>query len=117
MPEMNRLLARKKSSSSLRRKQSEAGSLTPSSTTPSDQKQEATPYQDVRLALCLRPTAALWANPTSALQIQAKVFVEPYLIRSRRFLKIHCFAMIYLKKLASCYRIEMKLRLFKISLD
>jgi len=35
---MNHLLARKKSSSSLRAKQSEAGSATPSSTTPSDQK-------------------------------------------------------------------------------
>ena len=35
---MNHLLARKKSSSSLRGKQSEAGSAAPSSTTPSDQK-------------------------------------------------------------------------------
>jgi hypothetical protein len=35
---MNHLLARKKSSSSLRGKQSEAGSAVPSSTTPSDQK-------------------------------------------------------------------------------
>jgi len=35
---LNHLLARKKSSSSLRGKQSEAGSVTPSSTTPSDQK-------------------------------------------------------------------------------
>jgi hypothetical protein len=38
IPEMNHLLAKKKSSSSLRAKQSEAGSATPSSTTPSDQK-------------------------------------------------------------------------------
>jgi hypothetical protein len=35
---LNHLFARKKSSSSLRGKQSEAGSVTPSSTTPSDQK-------------------------------------------------------------------------------
>ncbi|KAH6665192.1 hypothetical protein B0J14DRAFT_620938 [Halenospora varia] len=35
---LNHLLARRKSSSSLRDKQSEAGSVTPSSTTPSDQK-------------------------------------------------------------------------------
>ena len=35
---MNHLLARKKSSSSFRGKQSEAGSAAPSSTTPSDQK-------------------------------------------------------------------------------
>jgi len=35
---MNHLLARKKSSSSLRRKQSDSGSVTPSSTTPSDQE-------------------------------------------------------------------------------
>ena len=34
----NHLLARKRSSSSFRGKQSEAGSVTPSSTTPSDQK-------------------------------------------------------------------------------
>jgi hypothetical protein len=38
IPNMNHLLAKKKSSSSLRGKQSEAGSATPSSTTPSDQK-------------------------------------------------------------------------------
>lgn len=38
IPEMNHLLAKKKSSSSLRGKQSEASSVTPSSTTPSDQK-------------------------------------------------------------------------------
>lgn len=38
IPEMNHLLAKKKSSSSLRGKQSEVGSITPSSTTPSDQK-------------------------------------------------------------------------------
>ena len=38
IPEMNHLLAKKKSSSSLRGKQSEVGSVTPSSTTPSDQK-------------------------------------------------------------------------------
>jgi hypothetical protein len=36
--ELNHLLARRKSSSSLRGRQSEAGSATPSSTTPSDQK-------------------------------------------------------------------------------
>ncbi|KAH6699914.1 hypothetical protein BKA61DRAFT_562017 [Leptodontidium sp. MPI-SDFR-AT-0119] len=44
---MNHLLARKKSSSSLRGKQSEAGSAAPSSTTPSDQKPreaKSTPY-------------------------------------------------------------------------
>jgi hypothetical protein len=48
---MNRLLARKKSSSSLRSKQSEAGSVTPSSTTPSDQKSrevKSAPYKDAR---------------------------------------------------------------------
>jgi hypothetical protein len=44
---LNHLLARKKSSSSLRGKQSEAGSAAPSSTTPSDQKPreaKSTPY-------------------------------------------------------------------------
>jgi hypothetical protein len=42
---MNHLLARKKSSSSLRGKRSEAGSATPSSTTPSDQKEaKSIPY-------------------------------------------------------------------------
>ncbi|KAF2453064.1 hypothetical protein BDY21DRAFT_367295 [Lineolata rhizophorae] len=42
------LLARKKSSSSVRRKQSDTGSTTPSSTTPSDQnprEEKSTPYQ------------------------------------------------------------------------
>jgi hypothetical protein len=48
---MNHLLARKKSSSSLRSKQSEAGSVTPSSTTPSNQKSrevKSAPYKDAR---------------------------------------------------------------------
>ncbi|KUJ12169.1 uncharacterized protein LY89DRAFT_700094 [Mollisia scopiformis] len=48
---MNHLLARRKSSSSLRGKQSEASSAAPSSTTPSDQKPreaKSTPYQDAR---------------------------------------------------------------------
>ena len=48
---INHLLARRKSSSSLRGKQSEASSAAPSSTTPSDQKPreaKSTPYQDAR---------------------------------------------------------------------
>jgi hypothetical protein len=48
---MNYLLAKKKSSSSLRDNQLEASSAIPSSTTPSDQKPQevkSTPYQDVR---------------------------------------------------------------------
>lgn len=48
---MNHLLARKKSLSSLRGKQSETSSVTPSSTTPSDEKPRAVksaPYQDPR---------------------------------------------------------------------
>ena len=49
--DMSHLLARKKSSSSLHDKQSEASSAAPSSTTPSDQKPreaKSTPYQDAR---------------------------------------------------------------------
>ncbi len=48
---MNHLLAQKKSSSSLRRKQSEVGSVTPSTTTPSDQKprdEKSAPYTNPR---------------------------------------------------------------------
>jgi len=48
---MSHLLARKKSTPSLRRKRSESGSLAASSTTPSDQKpreEKSTPYQDPR---------------------------------------------------------------------
>ena len=48
---MSYLLARKKSSSSLHGRQSEAGSATPNSTTPSDQKSreaKSIPYQDAR---------------------------------------------------------------------
>jgi hypothetical protein len=48
---MNHLLARQKSLSSLRGKQSEASSAAPSSTTPSDEKPRAVksaPYQDPR---------------------------------------------------------------------
>ena len=53
---MDPLLARKKSSSSLRRKQSDAGSVAPSSTTPSDQKpreEKSAPYRDARYATVL----------------------------------------------------------------
>jgi len=53
---MSHLLARKKSSSSLRRKQSEPASDTPSSNTPSDQKPreaKSAPYQDPRYKLLL----------------------------------------------------------------
>jgi hypothetical protein len=53
---MNHLLARKKSSSSLRGKLSEAGSATPSSTTPSDQKPreaKSAPYQSPQYKILL----------------------------------------------------------------
>ena len=49
--EMSHLLARKKSTTSLRRKRSDAGSGEPSSNTPSDQKpreEKSAPYQDPR---------------------------------------------------------------------
>ena len=53
---MSHLLARKKSSSSLRGKQSESNSITPSSTTPSDQKSrevKSAPYQNPRYTILL----------------------------------------------------------------
>jgi hypothetical protein len=53
---MNQLLARKKSSSSLRGKLSEAGSAAPSSTTPSDQKlreAKSAPYQSPQYKILL----------------------------------------------------------------
>jgi hypothetical protein len=53
---MNHLLARKKSSSSFRGKQSEAGSAAPSSTTPSDQKPreaKSAPYQSPQYRILL----------------------------------------------------------------
>jgi hypothetical protein len=53
---MNHLLARKKSSSSLRGKLSEAGSAAPSSITPSDQKPregKSAPYQSPQYKILL----------------------------------------------------------------
>jgi hypothetical protein len=53
---MNHLLARKKSSSSLRHKQSGVSSVTPSSTTPSDDKPreaKSTPYQSAQYKILL----------------------------------------------------------------
>jgi hypothetical protein len=53
---MNHLLARKKSSSSFRGKQSEAGSAAPISTTPSDQKPreaKSAPYQSPQYRILL----------------------------------------------------------------
>ncbi|KAF2191729.1 hypothetical protein K469DRAFT_341284 [Zopfia rhizophila CBS 207.26] len=55
VPNMDRLLARKKSSSSLRRIQSESGSSAPSSTTPSEKPREekSSPYNHVRYEVLL----------------------------------------------------------------
>lgn len=53
---MSHMLAKKKSSSSLRGKRREAGSATPSSTTPSDEKQreaKSAPYRDPRYKVLL----------------------------------------------------------------
>jgi len=53
---MSHLLARRKSTPSLHRKRSEPGSLTASSTTPSDQKpreEKSAPYQDARYEILL----------------------------------------------------------------
>ncbi|KAF2241425.1 hypothetical protein BU26DRAFT_469083 [Trematosphaeria pertusa] len=53
---MSHLLARRKSTPSLRRKRSEPGSLTASSNTPSDQKpreEKSAPYQDARYEILL----------------------------------------------------------------
>jgi len=57
LPNMEHVLARKKSSSSLRGKQSESGAVAPSSTTPSDQKpreEKSTPYKDARYETVLK---------------------------------------------------------------
>ncbi|ELR05319.1 hypothetical protein VC83_01566 [Pseudogymnoascus destructans] len=75
---MDHLLARKKSSYSLRRRQLEAGSVTTS------EKSKALPIKMGVIKLFLPVEAALWANQNWAAQMQAKASVEPYLRRSRR---------------------------------
>jgi len=62
---MNRLLARKKSTPSLRRKRSESGSLVASSTTPSDQKpreEKSAPYRDARYRTLLETKGSYLRN-------------------------------------------------------
>jgi hypothetical protein len=64
---LNHLLARKRSSSSFRSKQSEASSVTPSSTTASDEKPreaKSTLISAQAMRLCLLLKVALWASST-----------------------------------------------------
>ncbi|KAF2001192.1 hypothetical protein P154DRAFT_490557 [Amniculicola lignicola CBS 123094] len=62
---MNHLLARRKSTPSLRRKRSESGSLAASSTTPSDQKpreEKSAPYRDARYKIVLETKGSYLRN-------------------------------------------------------
>jgi hypothetical protein len=83
IPEMNHLLARKKSSSSsLRGKQSEAGSAAPSSTTPSDQKPRETksaPYQDARYQTILATRGSFMGKSRLGITDQSKALFRTLL--------------------------------------
>jgi hypothetical protein len=64
--DMNHLLAKKKSSSSIRGKQSDTSSVTPSSTTPSDEEPRAVksaPYQDPRYKTILATKGSFMGKP------------------------------------------------------
>jgi hypothetical protein len=66
-PTVRHLLARKKSTSSLRRKRSDSELATEASNTPSDQKSreaKSAPYRDVRYSVVLATKAASWTRMT-----------------------------------------------------
>ena len=117
---LNHLPARKKSSSFLRSNQSETSFATTSCTTPSGRKSRAANDDPIKIRvmkLSSRPKAASWTNPNWASQMQAEAFAKPYLRRSRRCLKNHCFVMTYSVKLAKIYVTETRPESFKILLD
>jgi len=75
LPNMEHVLARKKSSSSLRGKQSESGAVGPSSTTPSDQKpreEKSTPYNDARYETVLKTKGSFLSKHKEGVTIESK---------------------------------------------
>ena len=80
--DMSHLLARKKSSSSLRGKQSEIGSATPSSTTPSDQKPreaKSTPYQSAQYKILLETKGSFMRKSELGIADASKTFCRTLL--------------------------------------
>jgi hypothetical protein len=114
---MSHLTAQKKSSSSLRGRKSEVSSVTPSSTTPSDQKPregKSAPYTNPRYETILATKGSFMGkSDLGALWIQVKAFAELCLRQNNQSLKIHCFVMICSAKLARVWGGEMKLWLFE----
>jgi hypothetical protein len=80
--DMSHLLARKKSLSSLRGKQSEAGSAAPSSTTPSDQKPreaKSTPYQSAQYKILLETKGSFMRKSELGIADASKTFCRTLL--------------------------------------
>jgi hypothetical protein len=124
---MNHLLAKKKSSSSLRSKQLEVSSIIPSSTTPSDQKPreaKSIPYTRPSYETVLATKGSFMGKSDLGIidvskmlcqnLLMARCFVKIYLRQNNQSLKILYFVMIYSTKLVRACEREMKLWLFEI---
>jgi hypothetical protein len=91
---MNRLLARKKSLSSLRSKQLEVGSVTPSSTTPSDQKLrevKSAPYKDARYKTVLATKGSFISESNLGITDKSKADFQALLDLEQTVLKDSLF--------------------------
>lgn len=109
---MNQLLARKKSSSSLRGNDRKPALL---ALAIKSQGTSKVPHTKMRvMKLYLRPKAASWVNPNWVPQLRARACAEPSSRLSKRFRSIPYFAIIYSKKLARWYGTKMRRELSAI---
>ncbi len=106
---MSHVLARKKSSSSVHGKQSEASS---SSTTPSDQKQreiKSSRYKDLRYKTLLATKGSFMDDSDLGIIGKASSIIKPFLAPSNQFLITLYFATTYSNQLVRTYKTEMRL--------
>ena len=85
---MNHLLAKRKSSSSLRGKLAEAGSTTPSSTTPSDQKPreaKSAPYQSPQYKILLETKGSFMQKSELDIADKSKILCRTLLEAEQKF--------------------------------
>ena len=117
---MNHLLARKKSSSSLRRKQSEASSVTPSSTTPSDQKPreaKSTPYQSPQYETLLATKGSFMDKSELGITNASKSLCQTLLDAEQTVPQDSLFRDDLFEETCGRYRTETRPESFKIFLD
>ncbi|KAA6408222.1 MAG: hypothetical protein FRX48_07964 [Lasallia pustulata] len=112
---MGHLLARLKSSSSLRHKNLEPSIATPSDQQPREAKNAK--YRTVTYSNVLATKGSFMDESVLGITDASKNFAEPYSIQSRRFLRTRYLAMTCSSELAERYKIKMRPGSFKISVD